>query len=121
MLLRPYQEEALRVLNAYWDAGGGNPLVAMATATGKSVLLAKLICDIAERYPPFRALVLVHVRELLQQNLKHLFRLWPGGAGGHQQRGTPASRLGRADHLRQHPERVALAAAARPARSPARG
>src|SRR5262245_7277305 len=82
MLLRPYQEEALRVLNAYWDAGGGNPLVAMATATGKSVLLAKLICDIAERYPPFRALVLVHVRELLQQNLKHLFRLWPAAPVG---------------------------------------
>jgi DNA repair protein RadD len=77
MLLRPYQEEALRALHAYWDAGGGNPLVAMATATGKSVLIAKLICDIAERYPRFRALVLVHVRELLEQNLKHLFRLWP--------------------------------------------
>src|SRR5262249_55122229 len=43
------------------------------------------------------------------------------GAVGHHQRGTPASLLVRADHLRQHPERVALAAAARPARSPARG
>jgi DNA repair protein RadD len=82
MLLRPYQEDALRALHAYWDAGGGNPLLAMATATGKSVLIAKLICEIAEQYPSFRALVLVHVRELLEQNLKHLFRLWPAAPVG---------------------------------------
>ena len=68
MQLRPYQTAALDALDAYWDAGGGHPLVAMATATGKSVLIAKLIADISARYPALRALVLVHVRELVEQN-----------------------------------------------------
>jgi DNA repair protein RadD len=78
MELRPYQAEALQALDAYWEAGGGHPLVAMATATGKSVLIAKLITDIAARYPNLRVLVLVHVRELLEQNLEHLLQVWPG-------------------------------------------
>ena len=75
--LRPYQVEALHALNAFWRAGGGHPLIAMATATGKSVLIAALFADIAKRYPAFRALTLVHVRELLEQNLEHLLHVWP--------------------------------------------
>jgi DNA repair protein RadD len=78
MELRPYQADALKALDDYWTAGGGHPLVAMATATGKSVLIAKLIADIAAHFPDLRALVLVHVRELLTQNLDHLLRVWPG-------------------------------------------
>src|SRR6516225_7041097 len=78
MELRPYQVDALKALDDYWTAGGGHPLVAMATATGKSVLIAKLIADIAAHFPDLRALVLVHVRELLTQNLDHLLRVWPG-------------------------------------------
>ena len=34
-LLRPYQQNALHALFAYWRSGGGNPLLAMATGTGK--------------------------------------------------------------------------------------
>jgi DNA repair protein RadD len=75
--LRPYQVEALRALNAFWHRGGGHPLIGMATATGKSVLIAELLADIAARYKEFRALVLVHVRELLEQNLKRLLHVWP--------------------------------------------
>jgi DNA repair protein RadD len=80
--LRPYQQEALTVLDAYWDDGGGDPLVAMATATGKSLIIAKLLADIAGRYPPFRALILVHVRELIEQNLTHVLKVWPGAPVG---------------------------------------
>jgi DNA repair protein RadD len=54
----------------------------LATATGKSVLIAKLITDIAARFADFRVLVLVHVRELVEQNLAHLMRVWPGAPVG---------------------------------------
>jgi DNA repair protein RadD len=54
-------------LNAFWDAGGGHPLAVLATGTGKSVLIAKLLQDIAAGFPDLRAAVLVHVRELLEQ------------------------------------------------------
>jgi DNA repair protein RadD len=82
MELRPYQTDALKALDDYWTAGGGHPLVAMATATGKSVLIAKLVADIAAHFPTLRAVVLVHVRELLRQNLEHLLRVWPGAPCG---------------------------------------
>ena len=45
--LRPYQQEALSALETYWSQGGGNPLVVMTTATGKSVVIAHLIHDIS--------------------------------------------------------------------------
>src|SRR5262249_21682334 len=82
MELRPYQTDALKALDDYWTAGGGHPLVAMATATGKSVLIAKLITDIAVHFPALRTLVLVHVRELLTQNLEHLLSVWPDAPYG---------------------------------------
>jgi DNA repair protein RadD len=77
MQLRPYQADALKALNGYWEAGGGHPLVALATATGKSLVIAKLIVDIAAKFPGLRVLVLVHVRELIGQDLDHLLQLWP--------------------------------------------
>jgi len=80
--LRPYQKAALDALDAYWNAGGGHPLCVLATGTGKSVLIAKLIQDIAAGFPKLRVVVLVHVRELLDQNLKHLLQLWPDAPYG---------------------------------------
>src|SRR6516162_3627607 len=82
MELRPYQKAALDALDAYWEAGGGHPLCVLATATGKSVLIGKLIADIAAGFPALRSLVLVHVRELLEQNLDELLKVWPGAPFG---------------------------------------
>ena len=82
MELRPYQQQALDALDAYWDAGGGHPLCVLATGTGKSVLIAKQIQNIAAGFPELRTLVLVHVRELLDQNVKHLLQLWPDAPYG---------------------------------------
>jgi DNA repair protein RadD len=39
-VLRPYQEAAIRALFEYWRAGGGNPLIDMATGTGKSLVIS---------------------------------------------------------------------------------
>jgi DNA repair protein RadD len=41
-----------------------------------------LITDIAARFGDFRALVLVHVRELVEQNFSHLLRVWPSAPVG---------------------------------------
>ena len=75
--LRPYQQEALAALEKYWSGGGGNPLVVMATATGKSVIIAHLIRDVSQRYPAFRVLVVTHTLELVEQDAEHLLALWP--------------------------------------------
>jgi DNA repair protein RadD len=75
--LRPNQHGALNALGDYWRAGGGNPLLSLATATGKSLLIAWLIRDLLVRYPNLQILSLVHVQELIEQNVKHLLGLWP--------------------------------------------
>ena len=75
--LRPYQQAALTALEDYWRDGGGNPLAVMATATGKSVIIAHLIRDVSQRYPALRVLVVTHTLELVKQDVEHLLALWP--------------------------------------------
>ena len=73
--LRPYQHGALNALEDYWRAGGGNPL-SLATATGKSLVIAWLIRDLLPA-THLQSLSLVHVQELIEQDVKHLLGLWP--------------------------------------------
>jgi DNA repair protein RadD len=80
--LRPYQQDALDAVMAYWAKGGGNALVDLATGLGKSVIIAKLIQDCLTNYPDMRIINLVHVRELVQQNYLALMRLWPQARAG---------------------------------------
>jgi DNA repair protein RadD len=75
--LRPYQRQALDALDAHWRAGGGHPLISMATATGKSLVIAWLIRDLMQRYPDLRILALTDVQELIKQNVDHVLALWP--------------------------------------------
>ena len=80
--LRPYQDAAINSVLNYWQAEGGNPLVEMATGTGKSMVIAKLTRDLLDQYPTMRVLMLVHVRELVQQNFMALLRTWPDAPAG---------------------------------------
>src|SRR5262245_60343132 len=77
MLLRPYQEDALRALYAFWRNGGGNPLIAMTTGTGKSVVIAFLIKQLLTDYPNMRVLITAPNRELIDQDIKELRKVWP--------------------------------------------
>ena len=77
MLLRPYQEDALRALFAFWRNGGGNPLIAMTTGTGKSVVIAFLIKQLLTDYPNMRVLITASNRELIDQDIKELRKVWP--------------------------------------------
>lgn len=75
--LRDYQSAALDRVFAYWAEGGGNPLVEMATGTGKSATIGALVRNLVEQWPDMRVLMLVHVKELVQQNAATLLRMWP--------------------------------------------
>lgn len=82
LTLRPYQQASIDAVKTYWDRGGGNPLVDLATGTGKSLVIAKLTHDLLSMYPDLRVLMLVHVRELVSQNFQELLRLWPDAPAG---------------------------------------
>jgi DNA repair protein RadD len=75
--LRPYQRDAIDAVLGYWAQGGGNPLVEMATGTGKSVVIATLARELIGGFPDMRIVVLVHVKELVEQNAMALLRAWP--------------------------------------------
>ena len=77
MLLRPYQQKALHAVSAFWHSGGGNPLIAMATGTGKAVVIAFLIMRLLADYPKLRVLVTAPNRELIDQDISELRKVWP--------------------------------------------
>jgi DNA repair protein RadD len=73
-VLRPYQIEALAALWDFWRAGGGNPLIDLATGLGKSFLIAELgrrFCKHGRRI-----VILSHVREIIEQDAKAIASLW---------------------------------------------
>jgi DNA repair protein RadD len=75
--LRPYQRAAIDSVHNYWAHGGENPLVEMATGTGKSMVQAVLLKELLGAYPSMRVICLVHVRELVAQNAQAIIRSWP--------------------------------------------
>src|SRR5262245_40789571 len=75
--LRRYQEEALRELFSFWRNGGGNPLIEMATGLGKSVVIAFLVKQLLADHPEMRVLITAPNRELIDQDIQELLRVWP--------------------------------------------
>lgn len=82
MIPRDYQDFAVEALFRYFEENTGNPIVAMPTGTGKSVVIALLLARIFKRYPGQRILALTHVKELIVQNHSHLLRCWPDAPAG---------------------------------------
>lgn len=78
MKLRPYQE---RVLDELWAWFGrhdaGNPIVEACVGAGKSLMIAELARKADKEFPGTRILVLVHQRELLEQNVDKILKIWP--------------------------------------------
>jgi len=77
-----YQYEAVDCVFDYFGTHYGNPLVAMPTGTGKSVVIASFLERVFRHYPQSKVLVLTHVKELIQQNYAKLLKLWPGAPAG---------------------------------------
>lgn len=93
---RDYQISAVDSVFDYWSNGGDNPLVEMATGTGKSVVIAKLTKTLLTQWPDIRILMLVHVKELVEQNAMALVQNWQQAPIGINSAG-----LGRRDYHSQ--------------------
>lgn len=83
MQLRSYQSEAIRSIWNYFQSGkSGNPVLALPTGTGKSVIIAGFIEGVFKQYPNQKIIMLTHVKELIEQNFNKLKQLWPQAPAG---------------------------------------
>lgn len=75
---RWYQEEAiLSIYNYFANGGKGNPIIALPTASGKSIIPAIFIERVMKQWPQQRFLLMSHVKELIAQNADKLLNVWP--------------------------------------------
>lgn len=79
---RDYQLEAEASIYTYFANNSGNPLLAMPTGTGKSVVIALFLRGIYQRFANQRVMVLTHVKELISQNYRKLLTMWPSAPAG---------------------------------------
>lgn len=78
-----YQNAAVESIFQYYAVGGtGNPVVAMPTASGKSLVIAEFCKYVLQRWPRQRILLSTHVKELIEQNADELRQQWPGAPLG---------------------------------------
>lgn len=75
---RPYQLDAIQAPFDYYTKGGtGNPIIAMPTATGKSLVIAEFCKRVLQTWPRQRIMCLTHVKELINQNAEKIRSQWP--------------------------------------------
>lgn len=82
ILPRSYQTECVSCLWDYFRHSDGNPVCALPTGTGKSVVIAMFLQSVFTSFPNQKIMVLTHVKELIEQNFKKLLHLWPGAPAG---------------------------------------
>ena len=80
---RDYQREAVNsVFNYFQTHETGNPVIAMPTGTGKSIVIADFLDQVFTYYQNQKILILTHVKELISQNYNKLTQVWPGAPAG---------------------------------------
>lgn len=82
LVLRDYQQEAIDSLYRYFEKGGRNPVVAMPTGTGKSLVIAGFAQSVLKRWSNQKILIATHVKELIGQNYAELLEAWPFAPAG---------------------------------------
>jgi DNA repair protein RadD len=81
--LRPYQAEAVESVFDYFRSGNvGNPLIALPTGTGKSLVISGFLKEAYQRYGTQRVMILTHVKELIKQNFSEIVDYWPTTPAG---------------------------------------
>lgn len=80
MELRDYQRASLNALYRYFEKKDGNPVIALPTGTGKSLVIAAM-ADLALRFEHQRVIVLTHVKELIAQNYNTAINMYDLDAG----------------------------------------
>lgn len=94
---RDYQQTAVMSIDAYYGAGNtGNPVIAMPTGTGKSVVIAGFLKWVYSQWPNQRIMVITHVKELIGQNYAKLMTMWVNAPAG-----IYSSGLGRRETLQK--------------------
>ncbi len=94
---RPYQTDAVTSIWDYFrDGGTGNPVVAMPTGVGKSVVIARFLQSVYAAFPHQRVLMLVDSKELIAQNYEKLLMAWPFAPAGIYSAGLKRKDLGKA-------------------------
>lgn len=97
LALRPYQERTLAELWRWFEQyGDGDPIVEACVGAGKSVLIAELCRRAIAQVGGTRILMLVHSKELIEQNLAKLLQVWPQAPVGVYSASVGARQLGRA-------------------------
>lgn len=89
---RGYQSFAVRELFRFFEEKSGNPLILMPTGTGKSVVIARFICETLLAWPSQKIIICAHVKELIEQNSGKLRSMWPNAPIG-----INSAELGRRD------------------------
>jgi len=80
---REYQTEAVQSIWAYFATHKtGNPIIAMPTGSGKTIVNARFLQGVYWIFPFQRIMLLTHVKELIQQNYNKLVALWPDSPVG---------------------------------------
>lgn len=79
---RSYQTECVQCIWDYFSEAEGNPICALPTGTGKSVVIGLFLQSVFRHFPNQKILVLTHVKELIEQNFKNFLNLWPGAPAG---------------------------------------
>lgn len=80
---RYYQTEAEYAVYDYFASGKtGNPIIAMPTGTGKSVVIGNFIRNLFYQWPNQRVMMLTHVKKLISQNAEKLQKIWPNAPIG---------------------------------------
>lgn len=91
---RWYQDAAIDSIFDYFKMKSGNPVIAMPTGTGKSIVIAEFIRRVMNQWPRQRFLVATHVKELIEQNAEKMQAVWP-----HAPYGIHSAGLGSRDHM----------------------
>ena len=82
LTLRPYQQEAIDAIYAYFEDHKGNPLLVLPTAAGKALVLSAFSEGVLKTWPDQRILVVTQSRELIAQNHAEMVGLWPEAPAG---------------------------------------
>jgi superfamily II DNA or RNA helicase len=79
---RQFQTEAVESIWRYFRTKSGNPIVAIPTGAGKSIVIARFLQSVFAIYPHQKVLILTHRKELIQQNYEKLLAVWPFAPAG---------------------------------------
>jgi DNA repair protein RadD len=79
---RYYQNDAVYSIWNYFKTKNGNPIVAMPTGTGKSIVNASFIKSVYHYFPNQKIISITHVKELIEQNFEKLITIWPTAPAG---------------------------------------